>query len=74
MMEAIGGSKMTQIIIDLKDDQAQQLAEEARRRDVTLEELVRAGALALLAPPDPTFDAALDYVLEKNQELYRRLA
>jgi hypothetical protein len=75
--------RMTTITIELPDDQAQRLQDEARRRRVSLEELVAASALASLeeagAGADRTmsreaFDKALAYVLDKNEELYRRLA
>ena len=45
------------------------------RRTVFLyEELVRASVEELLASPEETFLEAVDYVLKKNQELYKRLA
>jgi hypothetical protein len=36
--------------------------------------LARTGVEELLANPDEKFDEAARYVLEKNAELYRRLA
>ena len=38
------------------------------------EELARAGVEELLARPEETYQRAIDYVLKKNAELYRRLA
>jgi DNA-directed RNA polymerase subunit L len=35
---------------------------------------VRISVEELLAQPEEAFQRALDYVLEKNEELYRRLA
>jgi hypothetical protein len=37
-------------------------------------DLVRAGIDHLLASPEEEFEKAADYVLKKNEELYRRLA
>ena len=65
---------MPTITIELGDDQAQRLRDEAERRNVSVEELVRAGALALLGESGDGFDTALEYVLVKNQGLYQRLA
>jgi antitoxin FitA len=36
--------------------------------------LARAGVEELLARPEETYQRAIDYVLKKNAELYRRLA
>ena len=38
------------------------------------DELVLAGIEQVLSQPDETFHKAVDYVLKKNAELYRRLA
>ena len=74
---------MTTITIELREDEAERLQAEARRRSVPVEELVRAGALAVIGEnagatsrqaTDEEFNAALEYVLAKNAELYRRLA
>lgn len=65
---------MTTITITLPDDRLQQLKEIASRFKVAPEELVRASVEELLARPEDDFQRALDYVLRKNAELYRRLA
>lgn len=65
---------MTTITITLPDDRLQQLKEIANRFRVAPEELVRASIEELLARPEEDFQRALDYVLRKNAELYRRLA
>ncbi len=70
---------MTTMTLELTDEQARQLAEEAARLSLPIEELA---ALRLFAPwrPEeenaaaPSFEEAMDYVFEKNSELYRRLA
>jgi predicted transcriptional regulator len=65
---------MSQITISLPDDRLQQLQEIASRLSVAPEELIRASIEDLLARPDEDFRRALEYVLDKNAELYRRLA
>jgi hypothetical protein len=50
------------------------LEEIAARYNVSSEALVRASIEELLARPDESFRNALDDVLTKNAELYRRLA
>jgi antitoxin FitA len=65
---------MTSITITLPDDRLRKLKEKATRLRVSPEELVRASVEELLERPEEDFQRALDYVLKKNAELYRRLA
>lgn len=65
---------MTTITISLPDDRLQKLREIATRLSVAPEELVRASIEELLNRPEEEFQQALAYVLNKNAELYRRLA
>jgi hypothetical protein len=65
---------MTTITISLPDDRLQQLKKKAIRLKIAPEELVRASVEELLTRPDEEFRQALEYVLNKNAELYRRLA
>lgn len=51
-----------------------QLAAVAARLNVSAEELATAALRDLLAAPEPDFQEAAARVLEKNRELYRRLA
>lgn len=60
--------------IDLSDEQRERLGEVARRLNVPAETLVAAWVRDLLARPDAEFDAVAARVLEKNRELYERLA
>jgi len=55
-------------------DQMRKLQERATQLGIAPEELARAGIVELLDRPDAAFQQALDYVLEKNADLYRRLA
>jgi hypothetical protein len=65
---------METITITLPDDRLTQLKERATRYNVSPEELVRVSIEELLARPDDAFQDAVNYVLKKNSELYRRLA
>lgn len=65
---------MTSLTIILPDDRMLKLQEVATRLRVTPEELARLSIEELLASPEQTFQQAVDYVLKKNAELYRRLA
>jgi len=62
------------IAIELSDHQAQALSVPASRLQVPEAELAAAAVRDLLAHQSADFDAAAQRVLEKNQELYRRLA
>ena len=65
---------MTTITVTLPDDQLEMLEDIANRFQVAPEELVRASVEQLLAGPEIEFRRALEHVLNKNAELYRRLA
>ncbi|MCG8557171.1 MAG: DNA-binding protein [Proteobacteria bacterium] len=60
------------LAIDLPDGQLDQLRLVANRAGIPVEELVRAMVLAQLAQ-DESFEDAAQHVLQKNEELYRRL-
>jgi precorrin-6B methylase 2 len=62
------------IAIELSDHQAQALTEAAAWLQVPEAELAAGAVRDLLAHQSADFDAAAQRVLEKNQELYRRLA
>lgn len=65
---------MTTITIALSDDRLQKLQQIAMLFQVTPEELVRVSVEELLSRPEEEFRKALEYVLQKNTELYQRLA
>jgi hypothetical protein len=65
---------MTSITVVLPDERLLELRELAARFDVTLEDLVLLSVDELLARPDETFQQAMRRTMEKNKELYRRLA
>ena len=65
---------MTSITITLSEDQLVKLREIAARLNITVEDLARVGIEELLSRPDEAFEHAAEYVLQKNSDLYRRLA
>jgi hypothetical protein len=65
---------MTTLTISLSEERLQQLTERAAQLRITPEELVRASIEELLTRSEEEFQRALTYVLNKNTELYRRLA
>jgi len=62
------------VTIDLSPAQADRLRQEAERLGLRPEELARAAVADLLTTRDDDFEMAAKRVLQKNQELYRRLA
>ena len=62
------------LAIELSPAQAERLQREANRLGVAAEELARAAVADLLGILDEDFASAVKRVLQKNDELYRRLA
>jgi hypothetical protein len=62
------------VAIELTEPLAERLREEAARLGVAPEELARAAVNDLLSTQRDDFRAAAEYVLRKNEDLYRRLA
>lgn len=65
---------MSSITINLSDEQIAKLQETAASFGLSPEDLVRVSLEDLLARPEEDFRTAVGYVLDKNEELYRRLA
>lgn len=65
---------MTSVTVPLTDELSERLQDAADRIGVTPEVLAKAGLEDWLARPRADFLEAVRYVLEKNKELYRRLA
>lgn len=65
---------METISVPLSDERLLRLRELAKAAKVTPEELVRETLEEWLKQPTEDFARAADYVLQKNDELYRRLA
>jgi hypothetical protein len=65
---------MATITIPIPEDRLMKLQEIAARLRVSPEDLVRVSIDELLAKPDEAFRQAATDVLDKNSELYKRLA
>lgn len=60
--------------LELDEQQARRLEEVARRLNVSMHDLAKAAINELLAKPESDFERAAAHVLQKNAELYKRLA
>jgi antitoxin FitA len=65
---------MTTITIPLSEERLAQLRLCAEQSGLVPEEYLRRRVEQLLAQPDEQFRQAAAYILQKNAELYRRLA
>ena len=65
---------MSTLTITLPEDRLAKLREIAERFNLKPEDLVRVSVEELLTRPEESFQRAADYILDKNAELYRRLA
>jgi hypothetical protein len=65
---------MTAITIALSEERLTQLHLRAEREGLAPEEFLRRRVEQILDQPDEQFRQAAAYVLQKNAELYRRLA
>ena len=61
------------LAFELPQAQAEKLRDEAKRLGLAPEDLARAALADVLGTPDAEFRAAAR-ILQKNQELYKRLA
>lgn len=60
--------------IDLSEEQVRLLSERADALGVSAEQLAAAAVVDLISKPQHDYAAAAEYVLKKNEELYRRLS
>lgn len=65
---------MESLTINLSDEQLDQLQAIAAQRGTSVEALVQMSIASLLTQAQPSFKESADYVLQKNTELYQRLA
>ncbi|HLN97243.1 MAG TPA: hypothetical protein VK208_02055 [Pyrinomonadaceae bacterium] len=65
---------MSTLTITLSEDRFAKLQEIADRFNIKAEELARVSIEELLTRPEEAFQRAADYILQKNAELYQRLA
>ncbi len=65
---------MTSITVELEDNKASLLKEKAKKYGLLPDQFVIASIEDLLAQPDKEFEEVVKRVIEKNSELYKRLA
>jgi len=65
---------MVTITVTLSEDRLQKLQDLAAQFRIAPEELLRVSVEELIARPQADLQKAIDYVLKKNKELYKRLA
>ena len=65
---------MSTITLTLRDERLLEIRELAQGTGMTPEEWLQNRIEAMLINPSSDFERAAKYVLDKNQELYRRLA
>ncbi len=65
---------MNTITIELPNERLKKLREMSSKFGVSMEDLVRVSVEDMLSRPEEQFRKAAQYVLEKNTELYKRLA
>jgi len=65
---------MARITVDIDDNKAAILRDEAEKFGLLPEQFVTASIEDLISQPDPALEAAMRKALAKNQELYERLA
>ncbi len=66
--------RVASLNITLSDESLSLLEDKAEKLGVSLEELAMLGVVELLSRTDFDFEKAVEYVLGKNDELYKRLA
>ena len=65
---------MVKIVVSLTDKQATELKNMAASLGLTVEDLARLGVADLLMQSKTEFEKTLTYILNKNRDLYERLA
>jgi len=65
---------MAIIKVEIDDSKAAILREKAKKFGLLPDQFVTASIEDLISQPDPDFEAAMQKVLSKNKELYKRLS
>lgn len=65
---------MTSILVPISEENLEALKQRAIQYNIAPEKLVQAAIDELLSRREDKFKRAIEYVLEKNKELYQRLA
>jgi len=73
-IEQLKDIAMTRIIVEIDDNKAAILEDKAKKFGLLPEQFVSASIEDLISQPEPDFEEAMRKVLDKNRELYERLA
>jgi predicted DNA-binding protein len=65
---------MPDLTVTLSSEEVQRLEELSKREGLTVAQIVELGIKDLISQPEERFQAITRRVMEKNAELYRRLA
>jgi hypothetical protein len=65
---------MTSIVVPISEEKLEELKKRASKYDIEPERLIEAVVDEMLTRHDEKFNRALEYVLKKNADLYKRLA
>jgi antitoxin FitA len=65
---------MATVRVSLSDEEMRRLEELSKREGLTVEQMVRLGIHDFISQHDEAFRTSAKRVMEKNAELYRRLA
>lgn len=65
---------MARIIVEIDDSRVAILREKAKRFGLLPDQFVTASIEDLISRPEPDFDEAMRKIMDKNKELYKRLA
>ncbi len=65
---------MSDIIITVPEDRLTRLKEKSSNLGINLEDLILLSIEEMLSRPDEDFRQAMNYILQKNKDLYHRLA
>ncbi len=65
---------MSELTITVSENRLKKLQEESSRLGVSVDDLILFSIDEILSRPDAEFQQILEYVAQKNAELYRRLS
>lgn len=65
---------MSTFSVTLEHDRATKLEQIAKSLGITVEDIIQLSIDDLISQSDHSFTDALNYIIEKNKELYKRLA
>jgi hypothetical protein len=65
---------MATITIDIPEERLKLLSQRAEALGISTEDLLRLSIAELIMRPAPDVQQAIDYIVQKHADLYRRLA